>query len=304
MAGYLTAASRAQLYLVTLADGKVAALTTDARVHDSVPVWSPDGTTMAYFSNRGNDPDRTGMQELYLIEPARAPCRASSPSFSRPTSPICCSPATASASCSRPDSSPSGTPTFRTTQIVLTLADGETEVLDRVGRPGLRPRRRCWPMGPSARRSWRTTARDAGERAPRYRRHLERRLNGKVSVTGLCAGSGHIAVVSAHRQRRPGDLRARRRAAAQAHPAQRCNDGASCRSVRCRTSPSRAATEPGGARHAGQAGGLRRRAQLSDHRVDSRRPERTGLAWTERQHLLADARAAMATPRTAMRCSP
>ena len=36
---------------------------------DSVPVWSPDGRSIAYFSNHGNDPDRTGMQELYLIEP-------------------------------------------------------------------------------------------------------------------------------------------------------------------------------------------------------------------------------------------
>ena len=66
--GYLTAADRAQLYLLDVASKKLDVLTTDARYDDTLPTWSPDGKTIAFLSNHGADADASGVQELYLVE--------------------------------------------------------------------------------------------------------------------------------------------------------------------------------------------------------------------------------------------
>ena len=69
--GYVTSADFPQLYLLEVASGHLQALTTDRQFQDQLPVFSPDGSTIAYISDHHGDPDRTGRRELYVIE-ARA----------------------------------------------------------------------------------------------------------------------------------------------------------------------------------------------------------------------------------------
>ena len=67
--GYLTAANHRHLYLVDVDSGTQSTLTTAAEYDDSGAAWSPDGTLLAYVSNHDKEPDRTGSDEIYLIEP-------------------------------------------------------------------------------------------------------------------------------------------------------------------------------------------------------------------------------------------
>jgi dipeptidyl aminopeptidase/acylaminoacyl peptidase len=66
--GYLTAASRSQLYLFDVATKKLEPLTADRNFDDSDPVWSPDGKQIAYVSNHGQDPDITPTNDIFIIE--------------------------------------------------------------------------------------------------------------------------------------------------------------------------------------------------------------------------------------------
>jgi dipeptidyl aminopeptidase/acylaminoacyl peptidase len=67
--GYLNADSRKHLVLVDVANGELTAITTAPQYADENPVWSPDGKLLAYISNHGADADRSGREEIYLIEP-------------------------------------------------------------------------------------------------------------------------------------------------------------------------------------------------------------------------------------------
>lgn len=66
--GYLTAANHAELYLFDVAARKLERLTADPEVDDTLPTWSPDGKTVAYFAARDSDGDRSGTLHLYLID--------------------------------------------------------------------------------------------------------------------------------------------------------------------------------------------------------------------------------------------
>ncbi len=66
--GYLGASSRRQLYLLDVATGALTPLTSDRRVDDAHPVWSPDGSRIAYLSNHDPDPTRSGALELYVVD--------------------------------------------------------------------------------------------------------------------------------------------------------------------------------------------------------------------------------------------
>ena len=65
--GYL-GAQRQHLYVFDMATRKAENL-TPGRFNESAPSWSPDGSRIAFFSNRSDDPDRNNEFGLYTIEP-------------------------------------------------------------------------------------------------------------------------------------------------------------------------------------------------------------------------------------------
>lgn len=65
--GYL-GAQRSHLYVFDLASRQAENLTPD-RFNESMPSWSPDGSRIAFYSNRNEDPDRNNEFGLYTIEP-------------------------------------------------------------------------------------------------------------------------------------------------------------------------------------------------------------------------------------------
>ncbi len=65
--GYL-GTQRQHLYLFDVATRKAENL-TPGRFDESMPSWSPDGSRIAFVSNRNEDPDRNNEFGLYTIEP-------------------------------------------------------------------------------------------------------------------------------------------------------------------------------------------------------------------------------------------
>jgi dipeptidyl aminopeptidase/acylaminoacyl peptidase len=66
--GYLTPASLRHLYLFDVDTGKTEPLTSDTRYDDRAPVWSPDGTRIAYISNHAPEPDQSGTNDIFLVD--------------------------------------------------------------------------------------------------------------------------------------------------------------------------------------------------------------------------------------------
>ena len=65
--GYMSS-RRQHLYVFDLATRR-ADIITPGRFSESMPSWSPDGTRIAFYSKRGEDPDRNNEFGLYTIEP-------------------------------------------------------------------------------------------------------------------------------------------------------------------------------------------------------------------------------------------
>lgn len=59
----------AHLWLVDAVSGEATRL-TDGRVSDDEPAWSPDGTRIAFGSNRRRDPDLRSRPDLYVVDVA------------------------------------------------------------------------------------------------------------------------------------------------------------------------------------------------------------------------------------------
>lgn len=69
--GYLTVESRRHLRVIDVATGNETLVTTQPEYDDDHAAWAPDGKTIAYVSNHSKEPERSGVDEIYLIE-ARA----------------------------------------------------------------------------------------------------------------------------------------------------------------------------------------------------------------------------------------
>lgn len=65
--GYM-GTQRRHLYVFDLATRR-AEIVTPGRYNETMPSWSPDGSRIAFFSNRSEDPDRNNEFGLYTVEP-------------------------------------------------------------------------------------------------------------------------------------------------------------------------------------------------------------------------------------------
>ena len=65
-AGYLTGDRRTHLYVFELESGKLRQLTTGDR-DESLGVWSPDGTLIAFASNRTDEPDGNENSDIWIV---------------------------------------------------------------------------------------------------------------------------------------------------------------------------------------------------------------------------------------------
>jgi dipeptidyl aminopeptidase/acylaminoacyl peptidase len=192
--GYLTARDRTRLYLVDVSTGEPTPLTTDEDVDDTLPAWSPDGKTVAFLSTRDSDQDRTGKVGLYLIDAASRGTPRELAEFFAPNKPTLAW-------------TPDGTRIIYTSGLeprlnayiqdrldVITVADSRmrslTDRLDRaVAYPALTQGDAVDLIMEEDGSELPVTVRlDTGQ--------LERRVGGRLSASGLCAGGGHVAVVA------------------------------------------------------------------------------------------------------------
>src|SRR4051812_38353905 len=66
-AGYLLSGRHSFVYLYDIAGKKLDRL-TKGKADEAAPKWSPDGTRVAFSSNRSADPDRDPIQQIYVAE--------------------------------------------------------------------------------------------------------------------------------------------------------------------------------------------------------------------------------------------
>ena len=65
--GYLTGERRSHVYVYDIASEKLDQLTSGT-FDDRDAIWSPDGTRVAFTSNRDEDPDRSANSDVYVVE--------------------------------------------------------------------------------------------------------------------------------------------------------------------------------------------------------------------------------------------
>ena len=65
--GYLLSGRHTYIYLFDIASKKFERLTA-GKADESSPSWSPDGTRLAFMSNRNEDPDREPSSQLFVVD--------------------------------------------------------------------------------------------------------------------------------------------------------------------------------------------------------------------------------------------
>ena len=190
--GYLTAANRAQLYLFDIAARKLEPLTTDAAVDETLPTWSPDGRTVAFFAAHDSDGDRWGTLHLYLIDARSGSAPRKLADFYAPNK---------TALLWTPDGAhlvfTSGIEARLNAYIqdrlsVVAASGGASKVLtERLDRALSSPAMAANGASVSA------ILEDDGIEIPVSVRldtgSVERRVDAKLSATALCSGGGHVA---------------------------------------------------------------------------------------------------------------
>ncbi len=66
--GYLSSTQLRRIYLFDVESKKLEPLTTDTKVEESLPAWSPDGTKIAFVSNHEADWDRTPNSDVFVAD--------------------------------------------------------------------------------------------------------------------------------------------------------------------------------------------------------------------------------------------
>jgi dipeptidyl aminopeptidase/acylaminoacyl peptidase len=81
--GYLLASRHAYIYVFDMATKKMERLTA-GKADETMPSWSPDGKSIAYLDNHGDDPDRDAAAQIFVTEAkASAPEKQITPNTSR-----------------------------------------------------------------------------------------------------------------------------------------------------------------------------------------------------------------------------
>jgi dipeptidyl aminopeptidase/acylaminoacyl peptidase len=195
MDGYLTEDDRTHLYLYDLATKKLLPLTTQPQGDDTSPVFSPDGKTIAFLTNRGTDADRTGRLEIDLIDSQAGAAPRKLTGFFAPNKQWLAW-------------SSDGTRLLYTSGLearlnayiqdhlsVVAVADGKARLLtERVDRAIQ------FPAVSADGHSIDAIIEDDGSEAPVSLSlddgSLQGRVEGKLSATSLCSAAGHVAVVA------------------------------------------------------------------------------------------------------------
>lgn len=193
--GYLTAANRAQLYLLEVATRKLVPLTSDKRFDDTSPVWSPDGKTIAFFSTRDSDADRSGSLELYLIEARAGATPRKVTGFFAPNKPSLLWSHDGSHLIVNTGLEPRLNAYIQDRIAIVAASGGPlkvlTEPLDRA---------LSSPAPTADEGAVNAILEDDGSDLPVTVRldtgRVERSVIGKLSASGLCSGGGHVAVVA------------------------------------------------------------------------------------------------------------
>lgn len=191
--GYLTAADRTRLYLFDLASKTLAPLTGEGQADDTLPAFSPDGRSIAFFSDRSTDPDRSGRLELDLIEARAGAVPRKLTEFFAPNKPALLWTADGTHLILTTGIAPRLNAYIQDQLSIVAAADGSTKLLNAAFDRALADPALGDPGAVDA------LVEDDGVELPVSMQldsgRTQRLVDGKLSATSLCAAAGHVALV-------------------------------------------------------------------------------------------------------------
>ncbi len=192
--GYLTAATRTRLYLFDLAAKQLTPLTTQPDVDDTLPVFSPDGRTIAFLSDRSTDADRAGVLEIDLIDAGSGATPRKLTEFFAPNKPALLWTPDGARLVYTTGLAPRLTAYMQDRLSVIGVTDGKPRVLtERLDRALAYP-------AVADDGAVQAIVEDDGSEIPSTvsldTGRLEHLVAGKLSATSLCSAGGRVAVVA------------------------------------------------------------------------------------------------------------